>query len=155
MQAVFSNLPISQTDKKLLNEGMDVKEIRRENLRALLNEFGTATALASAAGTDAAYLSQIKSTKTKREIGDNLARRLEKAANKDRGWMDQLHRQNGHKQRPASNKVNNAMEGGAFTRHEEAIIHIYRQLPPSGRKRFLDHVYAFATAFGVKVKRVA
>lgn len=49
----------------------------------------------------------------------------------------------------------NAMEGGALTRHEMAIIEIYRQLPSSGRKRFLDHLYAFASAFGIKTKRVA
>lgn len=46
-------------------------------------------------------------------------------------------------------------QGGALSRHEEAIVDIYRQLPPSGRKRFLDMLYAFATACGINVKRVA
>ena len=44
---------------------------------------------------------------------------------------------------------------GALTRHEEAIIEIYRQFPPSVRKRFLDHLHAFASACGIDIKRVA
>lgn len=70
---------------------LDSKEIRRRNLIALISETGTAAALADAAQTSPAYLSQILSVKTKAHIGDALARKLETAARKPRGWMDTLH----------------------------------------------------------------
>lgn len=70
---------------------LDSKEIRRRNLRTLIKEQGTATALAEKAQTSAAYISQILSPKTKAFVGDALARRLEGAMHKPHGWMDTLH----------------------------------------------------------------
>lgn len=75
---------------------MDVKEIRRRNLEVLVREAGTAAALAAKAETSPAYLSQIstgspgKSGKA-RNVGDDLARKLESAMGKPRGWMDYRH----------------------------------------------------------------
>jgi len=73
---------------------MENKEIRLINLRELLKEVPSASALAYAAGTSPAYISQILSKKTKGSIGNRLARRLELATNRPTGWLDQLH--NGH-----------------------------------------------------------
>lgn len=70
---------------------LDSKEIRRQNLRALIAEQGTAASLAEKAQTSAAYISQILSQKTKAFVGDALARKLESATKKPRGWMDTLH----------------------------------------------------------------
>jgi SOS-response transcriptional repressor LexA len=73
---------------------MESKEIRLVNLRTLIKESRSASALAGACGTSSAYISQILSKKTKGNIGNGLARRLELATNKPRGWLDQLHETN-------------------------------------------------------------
>jgi SOS-response transcriptional repressor LexA len=70
---------------------MENKEIRLINLRQLLKEVRSASALAQAADTSPAYISQILSDKTKGNIGSRLARKLESATNKPKGWLDQLH----------------------------------------------------------------
>lgn len=68
---------------------MDVKEIRKINLRALLKK-AKRIDFAEEVGTSPAYLSQILSKKTKAEIGDELARRIEARKSLPRGWMDTL-----------------------------------------------------------------
>lgn len=72
------------------------KEIRTENLRALVKEFKTADAVAQRASTAPMYLSQIlnsakSSTGTARGVGDKLARKLEAGCGKPEGWMDADH----------------------------------------------------------------
>jgi hypothetical protein len=72
------------------------KELRVENLRALVREFRTADAVAQRAGTAPMYLSQIlngalSSTGRPRGVGDALARKLEQGCGKDVGWMDRAH----------------------------------------------------------------
>ncbi|MGJ9420447.1 helix-turn-helix transcriptional regulator [Massilia sp. CMS3.1] len=72
------------------------KELRLENLRALVAEFKTAEAVAKQADTNAMYLSQIlngakSSTGKARGVGDALARKLEAGCGKDEGWMDRPH----------------------------------------------------------------
>lgn len=72
---------------------MDIKKIREANLRILLNgkPFGGQIGkFAEAVGTDADYISQILSPKSKAAVGHNLARRIEKALNKPESWMDTL-----------------------------------------------------------------
>ncbi len=69
------------------------KEIRRNKLAQLINEFKTIEALAELAETSPQYISQVKngvpsSNGKPREVGDALARRLELAADKPLGWMD-------------------------------------------------------------------
>lgn len=81
----------------LLNDPMATsKEIRTENLRALVKEFKTADAVAQRASTAPMYLSQIlnsakSSTGTARGVGDKLARKLEAGCGKPEGWMDADH----------------------------------------------------------------
>ncbi|XYJ11795.1 S24 family peptidase [Telluria sp. B2] len=72
------------------------KELRLQNLRALVAEFKTAEAVAQMADTNAMYLSQIlngakSSAGNARGVGDKLARKLEQGCGKEVGWMDRPH----------------------------------------------------------------
>lgn len=76
---------------KLDDSGMDISEIRLQNLRALASQEGTVAALARR--MDMAYPllnNYIGKTPTKR-IGDKTARRAEEVFSLPRGWMDAQH----------------------------------------------------------------
>lgn len=72
-------------------------DIRLENLEMLVNETGTADALAERSGLSPVYLSQIRSraidrkTGKPRNLGSQAARKLETGTGKPEGWMDQQH----------------------------------------------------------------
>lgn len=67
---------------------MDSKDIRRANLLSLAEEHGSMRAVADVTETDATYLRNIKNRV--RDMGDDIARRIEEKLNKPRGWMDRL-----------------------------------------------------------------
>lgn len=69
---------------------MDVKQIRKTNILKLYEQHGGPAGLARKVGTSESYLSQITSDKGTRNIGDQLARKIEKALALPRGWMDML-----------------------------------------------------------------
>lgn len=76
---------------------MDAKEIRKINLRALIKLSGSRKKFAEEVDTAPAYISQIFSAKTKADVGDELARKIEVKKNLPRGWMDTLdHRDRQH-----------------------------------------------------------
>uniref|UniRef100_UPI0035A24357 XRE family transcriptional regulator n=1 Tax=Metapseudomonas otitidis TaxID=319939 RepID=UPI0035A24357 len=68
---------------------MDIYAIRKQNLIALI---GTRrkNACAQKWEMSAAHLSQILSDKTEKNLGDDVARRIETMEGLDRGWLDQL-----------------------------------------------------------------
>lgn len=73
-----------------------VEEIRLDNLNALVREFGSIAKLAKKAGTPPNYISQIRKrvpskTGNPRDVGSDLARKLEEGCSKERGWMDHDH----------------------------------------------------------------
>lgn len=74
-----------------------IAEIRLLNLEALIKRLGTLEKVAAAAGSSAIYLSQIrhkaKSSKNgrPREMGTDMARRIEAGAGLEVGWMDVDH----------------------------------------------------------------
>ena len=74
-----------------------IAEIRLDNLLVLIEEFGSAEALAAKVNSSAVYISQLKNrapdskTKKPRQIGDPLARKMEASCGKERGWMDHQH----------------------------------------------------------------
>lgn len=70
---------------------MDVKEIRKLNLETLRDEMGSLNILAEHIGSNPSYLSQILGKGSTRNVGDTLARNIEVAFNKPRGWMDAYH----------------------------------------------------------------
>ena len=86
---VNSNLLVPPASSELLNGNlMENKEIRRANMLALADQHGGLQALADATKTDAKYLSQVKNRWKGRGMGDDVARRIEEALGKPRGWMD-------------------------------------------------------------------
>lgn len=74
-----------------------INEIRLDNLEALITEFGKAELVAEKGETSSVYLSQIrnrapdKKTGKLRQMGDDIARKLERGCNKEIGWMDNTH----------------------------------------------------------------
>lgn len=91
LQADFSVAYIPALLRRRFNRAMDSKEIRKINLQALLKESKlTQAKFADKVGTDGAYISQIISRTIKANVGDDLARRIENAFQKHRGWMDTL-----------------------------------------------------------------
>lgn len=91
LSTAFSDGAISRATNLAANVPMDVREIRRANLAALVRMHGGQTHLAELVDTDAAYLSQILSPVIKANVGHALARRIELALGKPRGWMDAAH----------------------------------------------------------------
>lgn len=74
-----------------------IAEIRHTNLENLIAEMGTQDKVAELGGTSSVYLSQIKNqtpdakTGKLRQMGDDMARKLEAGCGKPKGWMDNVH----------------------------------------------------------------
>lgn len=74
---------------------MDIKTIRKLNVRLLEREIGSLSALARKAGTSQSYLSQCVGAAGIRQVGDEMARRLEHSMGKPHGWLDEAHTDEG------------------------------------------------------------
>lgn len=75
---------------------MDISIIRRENLRLLIDDEpfkGSRAEFAKAVDTDPNYLSQLLSATKPVALGGKLARQIELALGKSKGWMDVQHGQ--------------------------------------------------------------
>ena len=70
---------------------MNVKIIRRENLRALATDLGSITALAEFLGKSQSQMSRLIGRHPIKNIGDKLAAEIENAFNKPSGWLDWRH----------------------------------------------------------------
>mgnify|MGYP001379976312 CR=1 FL=1 len=68
---------------------MDIYAIRKQNLIKLIGKQKKATC-AERWGMAPAHLSQILSDKTAKNLGDDVARRIETAEGKPRGWFDSI-----------------------------------------------------------------
>ncbi len=69
--------------------GMNVKAIRRANLVALLEQHDRDVDFAELCGLAPGHLSQMKTSK--REVGDEVAARIEQRLRLEPGWMDRDH----------------------------------------------------------------
>ncbi len=67
----------------------DKHTIRKNKLLQIIEKEGSQTAVAKKIGTDKSYLSQILSAKGTRNVGDDLARRIESAYGLNDGWLDE------------------------------------------------------------------
>lgn len=70
---------------------MTREEIRRENARALAADNGGLTEFGRALGMEAPQVSQIIGKTPHKNIGNSIARRIEKAYSKPEGWIDIQH----------------------------------------------------------------
>lgn len=96
----------------------------------LAKDAGGLQALASKTGTDAKYLSQVKNrwkrpgSDTVSAMGDDVARRIERALNKSNGWMDVLHK-----------GADGAAHGAAtLSAREEMMLTLFRGLTPEQQR---------------------
>jgi PAS domain S-box-containing protein len=94
-------LVASEIRERQLVEQMDIKEIRHRNVRILLENlgrdgsrngkrFGSLTVLAELLGKSAAQVSRFAAEKPRTHIGNRIAREIEEAFEKERGWMDHV-----------------------------------------------------------------
>lgn len=77
---------------------MSRQKTRRENLKRLIAEYGTISALAEVVDTSEKYLGQLiretqHSSGRTRTLGDELADRIESACGLPQGWLDTIHGQ--------------------------------------------------------------
>lgn len=70
---------------------MDMHQIRLKNLLLVIEQAGSQARLADYVGIKSSYISQIKSPTHPTNMGNDIARRIEKAMNLPFGWMDHLH----------------------------------------------------------------
>lgn len=70
---------------------MNVKDIRRENLRSLARSIGGITAIAKKLGKSQSQISHLIGTRPIKNIGDRLASEIEVAFAKGHGWLDKEH----------------------------------------------------------------
>jgi hypothetical protein len=93
------SLMASEVRERRRVEQMDIKQIRHRNVRVLLEKlgrhgnrsgkhFGGVTMLAELLGKSAAQVSRFAAEKPSTYIGDRIAREIEEAFAKERGWMD-------------------------------------------------------------------
>lgn len=109
---------------------MTRNDIRLTNLRILVGEYLTIAAVAEASGTSEKYLSQILNASPlpsgkPRQVGNNLARRLEEGCLKPVGWMDTDHRQS------------IALPGPSITPAEAELIRLYRCASTAKRRAMM------------------
>ncbi|AEO74922.1 MULTISPECIES: S24 family peptidase [Pseudomonas] len=80
---------------------MDIYQIRKQNLIALIGERKKG-ACAQKWEMAPAHLSQILSSKTEKNLGDDVARRIETIEGLERGWMDIVHAANHQESAPVA-----------------------------------------------------
>lgn len=86
----------------MLRMGYTVRQIRKINLEKLIEKLGLGKGeFAIRIETSPSYISQIFSEKTKRNMGDCVARKIETKLGLPKGWMDNLHGE----QNAAANKA--------------------------------------------------
>jgi phage repressor protein C with HTH and peptisase S24 domain len=93
---------------------MDINSIRRDNLRALSARFPTQAEFAAACGTAPSVISLIVSPNPKRNLGNQLARKIEAAQGLAPGWLDTPQGDAGVRTDPPRKVISNATMIGPF-----------------------------------------
>lgn len=111
---------------------MSRHNIRLHNLRLLIEEFGSISALAEACGLNEKYLSNVKNENPlpsgkPRGVGNAAAVKLEQGASRPAGWMDIDHRESSEK--PA--------QGVKLAPAEHDLITLFRAAGPQKRRAIM------------------
>ena len=131
-----------------------IAEIRLENLRDLIEKQGSQERVASLAETSPVYLSQLlnrapdRKTGKLRQIGDDMARKLEAGCQKEIGWMDNIHHAAvSGTTAPASFLVGEATPAYAISPKADQLtpklLALWSRLDAAGKKDFLEKVDYF------------
>lgn len=105
---------------------MDIKTIRRNNLRALIARHGSQKQLADDAGLSVAHVSHMNTGH--RAVGDKIARQVEQQLGLPFGWMDVAEHPDNHTAEPASayDAVTDAEIAEALHKYS-SLDHAFRQ----------------------------
>ena len=123
---------------------VDVGEIRRANLRALLDVNGETQAdCARRMDTAPAYISQILNQHGGRQMGRDFARRLERIYMLEHGWMDHDHSKSPYEEDRTTSAAAQAMQKRFEAMPEPMKTHIRglmdqilrNKSPPKARKK--------------------
>lgn len=69
-----------------------IYDTRRDNLRALIGQWGGPTSLAKKLGhSNGSYIAQLAGPRPSREVSEKVAREIEKVLGLPVAWMDQDH----------------------------------------------------------------
>lgn len=125
-------------------------QVRLDNLQLLVRVAGTLEAVADKTGTTSVYLSQLRNrtpdheTGRPREMGTRMARRLEAAFEKPKGWMDEEHFP-AAPAAPPSHMVQERGDGiGHLSAREVEAILALRSLSQKDRNAFMNQLMAAA-----------
>ncbi len=106
---------------------MDSKTNRYKNARALVEEAGSVTLFGKKIGMKRTQASQIAGDRDEpKDIGDNIARRIEAAFNKKVGWLDIPHGQN-------------FLDDLDLDDQASSVLEIYKRLSPEARLKLFRH----------------
>lgn len=160
--SVNSYLLVPDTEATSYRVGMRPKDIRHQNLKLLVEEFGTIAEVARNAGTSEKYLSQVLAKRVQRNsargIGDVVAAKLETGCKKAPGWIDIDHTQADDDARPnqvgegTATPYNSVMK---LTDDEQTILNAFRILDVGLRASWLRDAEATLMEHSAAAKKPA
>ncbi len=122
---------------------MEVGDIRLENARKLSKNFINLKEFSEALGMASSQLSQLIGPNPRRRIGTAVARRVEAACNKKKGWLDVLHREKPDTVTTDSGvNINLLVDCIAAVEGKVSELNI-RDMPIEARARAIATVYAY------------
>lgn len=123
---------------------MEVGDIRLENTRRLSKKFNNLKELSETLGMASSQLSQLIGPNPRRRIGTTVARRIEEACNKEKGWLDVLQRESANTVTTTSSGVNLDLLVDSITAVEDKVTELgIQHMPTETRARAIATVYAY------------
>jgi hypothetical protein len=123
-----------------------ISEIRRDNLRFLVETRfnGNQSALARALDVEPNLISRLLNPASKKKIGDDFARRVERAADKPVNWLDVWHGLTSLREPVATYAAGDTDEGP----HPAEMLALWAELPPAFRSYLLQKARLLAEYVG-------
>lgn len=113
-------------------------DIRRENARQLASDCGGMAAFGEKLDMTPSQVSQLIGKNPSKNIGNSIARRIEDAFNKERGWLDLHHAAPDQEAVSAAAELFEKVSHG-YVRADEltTLIDLFSKSTPNGRKFIL------------------